>query len=290
LLGNGLLTSDGDFWLRQRRLMQPAFARQRIAGYGEVMVNRTLGMLQRWRDGETRDLHAEMMRVTLEIAGETLFGADVSGDAQEVGKVLEVAMHNFIARWESALPVPAWLPTPGNLRYRRALRKLDRVIYRIIHQRRAEGGRGEDLLSLLLRAHDEGGGMTDRQLRDEATTLLLAGHETTANALSWAWYLLAQNPEVEAKLLAELTRVLGGRPPTVADLPQLPYCEQVILESLRLYPPAYNQAKVPSPVCHFPGFEGIQRNRAPVWLRETFRGYVFGEGRCVALEAACRAL
>jgi cytochrome P450 len=254
LLGNGLLTSDGDFWLRQRRLMQPAFGRQRIAGYSQAMVSRTLGMLERWRDGETRDLHAEMMRLTLEIVGETLFGADVSGDAQEVGEVLEVAMHNFIARWESALPVPAWLPTPGNLRYRRALRKLDRVIYRIIHQRRAEGGRGEDLLSLLLRAHDEGGGMTDRQLRDEATTLFLAGHETTANALSWTWYLLARNPEVEAKLLAEVQNVLGGRPPTVADLPRLPYCERVVTESLRLYPPAYGFGRLAVRDCEVGGY------------------------------------
>jgi cytochrome P450 len=240
VLGNGLLTSEGDFWLRQRRLMQPAFQRQRIAGYGQSMVDRTLRMLDRWRDGETRDLHADMMRLTVEIAGETLFGADVAADAEEVGEVLDVVMHNFLARWESPLPLPAWIPTPTNLRLRRAIRRLDRVVYRIIRQRRASTRESDDLLSLLLRAHDEGGGsMTDRQLRDEATTLFLAGHETTANALSWTWYLLASHPEAEAKLHAELSAALQGRPPTVADLPRLPYCEHVLLESMRLYPPAY---------------------------------------------------
>ncbi len=254
VLGNGLLTSDGDFWLRQRRLMQPAFGRQRIAAYGPAMVELTLRLLDRWRDGETRDLHAEMMRLTLEIVGRTLFGADVGGDAEEVGEVLEVVMHNFLARWERAIPVPLWLPTPGNVRFRRALRRLDRIVFRLIRQCRAGHGQGDDLLSLLLRATDESGGMTDRQLRDEVTTLFLAGHETTANALSWTWYLLGRHPEVEAKLLAELNAVLAGRPPEVADLARLPYCEQVVRESLRLYPPAYGFGRVAIHDCEVGGF------------------------------------
>jgi cytochrome P450 len=254
VLGNGLLTSDGDFWLRQRRLMQPAFGRQRIAAYGPIMVELTLRMLQRWRDGETHDLHAEMMRLTLEIVGRTLFGADVGGDADEVGEVLEVVMHNFLSRWERLIPVPAWLPTPSNIRFWRALSRLNRIVYRLIRQRRTGGGEGDDLLSLLLRATDEGGGMTDLQLRDEVTTLFLAGHETTANALSWTWYLLGQHPEVEAKLLIELQTVLGGRPPEVADLPRLPYCEHVVQEALRLYPPAYGFGRVAVRECAIGGF------------------------------------
>ncbi len=241
VLGNGLLTSEGDFWLRQRRLIQPAFHRQRLTAYGEEMVACTLRTLDRWRDGETRDLHAEMMALALEIAGRAFFGADVSGDAGKVGEALEAVMEHFLARWETLLPLPLWLPTPVNRRFKRALARLDAIVYQLIRQRRESGGGGDDVLSLLLRARDEGDGtgMTDRQVRDEVMTLLLAGHETTANALAWTWYLLATHPEQEARLLAEVNAVLGGRPPTPADVPRLPFCERVVLESLRLYPPAY---------------------------------------------------
>jgi cytochrome P450 len=244
VLGNGLLTSEGDFWLRQRRLMQPAFHKQRIASYGEVMVAYTERLIDRWQHGETRDLHADMMRLALEIVGKTLFDADVASNAHEVGDA-QVVMDQFISQWESLVPLPPFVPTPGNLRFKRTMRKLDAIIYRMIAQRRQSGALGGDLLSLLLQARDDdGSGMTDLQLRDEAMTLFLAGHETTANALSWTWYLLAQHPEVEQKLLDELTTVLGGRLPTVADLPRLKYTEQVLLESMRLYPPAYGFGRV----------------------------------------------
>jgi cytochrome P450 len=240
LLGNGLLTSDGEFWLRQRRLSQPAFHRQRIAGYGETMVAYTQRLLAGWRDGETRDLHVEMTRLTLEITGKTLFGADVGGDAADVGRAMADAMASFEKRVSSLFPLPYWVPTATNRRLKRAVRCLDEILYRFIKERRASSEQWDDLLSLLLHAHDEeGGSMTDKQLRDEAMTLFLAGHETTALALGWTGYLLAQHPEATEKLRAELQEVLGGRAPTVADLPRLPYTERVVLESMRLYPPAW---------------------------------------------------
>lgn len=246
VLGNGLLTSEGDFWLRQRRLMKPAFQKQHVTSYADIMVAYSQRYLDRCQDGENRDLHADMMRLALEIAGKTLFDADVSGDAHDVGDALEVVMDQFISRWNSVLPLPPSFPTPANLRFQRTMRKLDAVIYRMIAERRQSGTQKNDLLSLLLQARDkdDGGGMTDLQLRDEAMTLFLAGHETTAALLSWTWYLLAQHPEAEAKLLAELESVLGGRAPAVADLPRLRFTEQVLLESMRLYPPAYGFGRV----------------------------------------------
>jgi cytochrome P450 len=241
LLGEGLLTSEGAFWLRQRRLIQPAFSRQRIAGYTPFMTAYTLRMLEGWQDGSVRDIHADMKRLALEIVAKALFDADVGGDAAEVGAALIDVMYSFLARWGSLVPLPEWVPTAVNRRYHRSIRRLDRIIYRFIAERRASKEEKNDLLSLLLRARDEDDGtrMTDRQLRDEVMTLFLAGHETTAVAMSFTWYLLAQHPEVEVKALEELRKVLSGRPPTVEDLPRLPYTEAVILESMRLYPPAY---------------------------------------------------
>jgi cytochrome P450 len=256
-LGNGLLMSEGDFWLRQRRLMQPAFHKSRIAAYGDIMVAYTRRLLDRWQDGATLDMHKEMMRLTLEIVAKALFDADVAGKASDVGEALEVAMANFIRRWKSLYPMPAWVPTPGNLRTRRAVRRLDEIIYGFIRERRASGAERGDLLSILLHARDEDDGsrMTDRQLRDEAMTLFLAGHETTANALSWTWYLLAEHPEAEARLLAELEAVLGGRAPTVADLPRLRYTEMVVTESMRVYPPVYAFGREAVQPCMLGGYD-----------------------------------
>ncbi len=254
LFGNGLLTSEGDFWLRQRRLAQPAFHRDRIAAYGEVMVAYTERMLSTWQDGERRDIHQDMMRLTLEIVAKALFDADVAARVDEVSSALEVLMQEN-SGGRMLLPLLRRLPTPGNLRYGRAVERLDRIIYDIIRQRRASGRDAGDLLSMLLHAQDEDGSrMTDRQLRDEAMTLILAGHETTAIALSWTWYLLAQHPEVEAKLLAELCQVLGGRSPRVQDLPRLPYTEMVVKESMRLYPPAYAMARIALEDCEMGGY------------------------------------
>jgi cytochrome P450 len=240
-LGKGLLSSEGDFWLKQRRLAQPVFSRARIARYAPIMTANAERVLARWRPGERRDILTEMMGLTLGIAAKTLFDAEVGGTAQVVVEALQILQDNFLARFNSLLPPPLWLPTPGNLRLRRAVRRLDAIIYGFIAQRRAHPTATNDLLSLLLHARDEsdGSGMTDRQLRDEAMTLFLAGHETTALVLSWSWYLLALNPDAAAKLHAEVDTALAARAPTVDDIPQLRYVEWVVLEAMRLYPPAY---------------------------------------------------
>jgi len=240
VLGKGLLTSAGDFWLRQRRLMQPAFQRQRVAAFGTLMVDYTQRMLDAWQPGQAVDILAEMMELTLRIAAKSLFDADVKGEAREVGEALHVAQDCFIRRFNASIPLPPSFPTPSALRLKRAVRTLDRIIYGFIEQRRAGGPDRGDLLSLLLQAREEDGTrMTDRQLRDEAMTLFLAGHETTALTLAWAWFALASHPEEEAKLAAEVQEVLHGRLPTVADLPQLRFTERVVQETMRLYPPAY---------------------------------------------------
>jgi cytochrome P450 len=243
VFGRGLLTSEGDFWLRQRRLAQPAFHRARIAGYASTMVEYTERLLHEWQDGEERDIHKEMMRLTLHIVGKTLFDADVEGDAQDIGKSMELLLE-FGADFRRTLFVPQWLPTPTNIRVDRAIRQIEKVLYRMIAEKRASSRDAGDLLSMLLAAQDEDGSrMTDKQLRDEAITLFLAGHETTANTLSWTWWLLAQNPAVEAKLHAELRNVLAGRAPSLDDLPKLVYTNYIITESMRLYPPAWGTAR-----------------------------------------------
>jgi cytochrome P450 len=244
LFGNGLLTSEGDFWLRQRRLAQPAFHRGRVASYADTMVKYASRIANEWRDGEERDIHAEMMRLTLSIVAKTLFDADVDREARRVGQALEAIMH-LNSDFRKLLITPTWLPTPRKIRATFATAKLNRIIYRFIDERRASGTDNGDLLSMLLAARDDDGSrMTNRQLRDESITIFLAGHETTANALSWTWMLLAQNPQVEAKLHEELDRVLGGRAPTVDDLPNLRYTGHVVTESMRLYPPAWGMARI----------------------------------------------
>jgi len=237
LFGNGLLTSEGDFWLRQRRLSQPAFHRTRINAYADIMAREAERILDRWRDGQQLDIHRQMMETTLAIATRTLFGVDL-GDKMPV---VAAAMDAFV-RQNAGLSV--WrlffkVPTPRRYRFLRGVRELDKIVYGIIHARRA-GGLGEDLLSDFLRAQDtDGGSMTDRQLRDEVMTILLAGHETTALALSWTWFLLATHPEAQAKLHHEVDRVLAGRLPTAAEISELPFTNRVVRETLRLYPPAW---------------------------------------------------
>jgi cytochrome P450 len=241
LLGKGLLTSEGAFHLRQRRLMQPAFHRERIAGYGKTMVEYADRMRNAWTDGATLDIASEMNRLTLSVVGKTLFDADVESQAAEVGDALTGVMESF---WMMMLPfanVLERLPVPRMRRARLARARLDAIIYGMIAERRASGRNHGDLLSMLLTAQDEddGGVMTDQQVRDEAMTIFLAGHETTANALTWTWYLLGGAPDVEAKVHEEIDRVLKGRRPTMADLGSLPYVERVVTESMRLYPPAW---------------------------------------------------
>jgi cytochrome P450 len=243
LLGTGLLTSEGEFHRRQRRLAQPAFHRQRVNSYARVMTEFAAKTSARWRDRQTLDISEEMMRLTLSIVGKTLFDADVDSDADEVGAALGEVMSLFGYLMLPFSELLEKLPLPPQRRFRRARARLDRIIYRIIEERRRGGRDRGDLLSMLLFAVDEEGDrcrMTDEQLRDEVMTIFLAGHETTSNALTWAWYLLAQNTEAEGELHAELDRVLeGGRLPTVEDLPALRYTEMVVAETMRLYPPAW---------------------------------------------------
>jgi cytochrome P450 len=240
LLGDGLLTSEDPLHVRQRRLMQPAFHRDRIPAYAADMVAAADRLRSSWTPGQTIDMSREMARLTLSIVGRTLFSADVERQAREVGEALTDVISSF---WLLMLPFSRLLerlPIPRLRRSRAARARLDRIIYGMIAERRASGRDYGDLLSMLLLAQDEDrGGMSDRQVRDEAMTIFLAGHETTANALTWTWYLLSQSPEVEATLRDEIGRVLDGRSPTVADLPALPYVEQVLTESMRLYPPAW---------------------------------------------------
>ena len=242
LLGEGLLTSEGDFHRRQRRLAQPAFHRTRIASYADAMTAYASQTRDRWSDKETLDISKEMMRLTLEIVGKTLFDADVGSDAQEVGEALTVAMDLF-----NTITIPFYellqkLPLPQFRRFDDARLRLDAIIFRLIEERRRSSEDRGDLLSMLLLAQDtegDGGQMTNAQLRDELMTIFLAGYETTSNALTWTWYLLSQNPEVELKLHEEIDEVLQGRLPAFEDVTQLKYTEMVLAESMRLYPPAW---------------------------------------------------
>jgi cytochrome P450 len=245
-LGDGLLTSDAELHTRQRRLAQPAFHRNRIGSYGAVMVRHAADARARWQDGEALRLDHEMVRLTLAIAGETLFDADTEAQAAQIGGALTDIMRVFT---RFALPFNALLtalPLPANRRYERGRRRLDEIVYGLIEERRRDGTDRGDLLSMLMLARDEDGhaGMSDRQLRDEVMTLLLAGHETTANALCWTWYLLSQNPGAEERLHRELDEVLAARLPTVDDLPRLRYAEMVFAESMRLFPPAWTLGRL----------------------------------------------
>ncbi|HEY1012348.1 MAG TPA: cytochrome P450 [Herpetosiphonaceae bacterium] len=246
VLGDGILTLEGDSWLRQRRLAQPAFHRARLMGFGEIMARRAGELIERWRPaaaaGSPVDVTHEMMRVTIEIVGEALFSANVSDSVDRIDRPFAVLRDHVMYRFYHPLALPERVPTGRNRRFMASKRELDEIVYEIIRQRRAGQGQGAgDLLAMLMDARDEDTGemMNDLQLRDEVTTLLLAGHETTAVALSWACHLLAEHPEIQARLQAEVDQVLGGRAPTLDDLPQLPYARMVIDETMRLYPPVY---------------------------------------------------
>jgi len=243
VLGNGLLTSQGDFWLRQRRLVQPAFHHRRLEALVPMMSDATEEMLQEWetlaRSGEPFDESAEMMKLTLTIVGRALFSADVRQYATRVREAMNVILEQSQNRISRPFDIPAIFPTQEDSAYRHALNTLNRIVYGIIEERRRSQKDEGDLLSMLIQATDEGSGMNDEQLRDEVMTLFLAGHETTANALSWTWYLLSKDPAVEHSLSAELAGNLGGRALELKDLENLPYNRMVIEESMRLYPPAW---------------------------------------------------
>jgi cytochrome P450 len=251
VIGQGLVSTEGDVWRRQRRMVQPAFAHQRVAALAAPMTDLAARMLDRWEaayagTGKTFDVAAEMVDLTLDIVGRTLLGVDLGGDAAVLRGLVSESLAWLDHRMgHLAYPGP-WFPTPRNLRFRRTMKAFDAIVYRIIDERRARGAAGDDLLSLMLNVRDEEGGgaaMTDLELRNQVMTFIGAGHETTAVALAWTWYLLAKHPEVEARLRAEVAEALGGRRPTFQDLPRLPYTRTVIEEVLRLYPPVYGVAR-----------------------------------------------
>jgi len=251
-LGSGLLTSDGEFWRKQRKLVAPAFHTQRISEYADAMVQYAEEQMHHWNDDSVVDVADEMTETTLMIVAKTLFNTDVREEAQRFSKAVDVVQESV---WQRS-PLPTWIPTPMELSARQAKAALDEIVYGIIKQRRATQEDRGDLLSMLLLAEDdEGNRMSDQQVRDEAVTLFLAGHETTANTLNWTWMLLAQNPEVEAKLHEELDTVLAGRTPTLADLRQLPYTEMVIKESMRLYPPAWSVGRITTEDVEITGYK-----------------------------------
>jgi cytochrome P450 len=247
LFGNGLLTSEGDFWRRQRRLSNPAFHRESLARYAEITVEEAAKLTQWWKDGEPRNVHNDMMNVTLRIVLRSLFGTHL----EEHMRIIEPALEAIMASSTGFNSIAFFLRIPTGTRKRHflAVEKLNDIVYALIAKGReklkeaaagADTAGAKDLLTLLLTARDDdGNSMSDQQLRDEVITLLLAGHETTALNLSWSWYLLAEHPEVERKLHAELDTVLGGRAPLAGDLPKLQYTDQIIRETLRLYPPAW---------------------------------------------------
>jgi cytochrome P450 len=242
--GDGLVLSEGDLWLRQRRLVQPAFHPRRFAGYASVMVECAGELLQRWRQqgpGE-RDFDREMTDLTLEIVSRTLFGSQLPGQVKaDVGRAVGLLSANFLRELQAPLRLPDWLPLPGKRRKRWAIRFLDETVRGLIRERRAKGQDAGDLLSMLLLAVDEegdGGGMSDEQARDEALTLFIAGHDTSAAGLVWTWFVLARQPEALDRARREVADVLAGRPATADDLPRLAWLERVVKEALRLYPPA----------------------------------------------------
>jgi cytochrome P450 len=244
-LGEGLFTAKGDLWARQRRMMQPAFHRQRIEAYGVIMVERTQQMLDRWQANSVIDIGAEMMALTLEIVCDARFGVDTSQRIPILGEALHVLVEDFAQRSANPLQLSPPIPTPRNRRLQRAVKTLETQLFEIVAERPAKGNleEGNDLLAMLLLAHDdEHGAMSDKQLRDELITLFIAGHETTALALTWAFYLLSQHPASDAAIAAEIRQALEDRQPTLADLPNLKAADRVARESMRLYPPLWSIA------------------------------------------------
>jgi cytochrome P450 len=310
LLGEGLLTSEGAFHLRQRRLVQPAFHRERLIGYGATMVQRACAARERWTAGSVIDMSQEMMRVTMDIVSRTLFSAEVDAEADEIARALDGVFELFDI---ILMPYSEWLqklPLPMMNRFHAAQERLDATIYGLIRERRASGEDKGDLLSMLLLAQDDEGegGMSDKQVRDELLTLFLAGHETTANALTWGWYLLSQNREAEARFHAEVDSL--GRVPEVGDLENLPYTGAVFAEALRMFPPAWAIGRRALEDVEFGGyripagcvvlvspyvtqrderwFEGAEEFRPERWLEEDaarpkFAYFPFGGGSRVCI-------
>lgn len=240
VFGNGLLTNEGESWRRQRRLAQPAFHRERIAVYADVIVQQTEALLDSMRPGTTEEIHSRFKALTISIVSAALFGADVAGRATALGASLEATMNRFASRRGLARFAPEWLPLPVNTEYHAAVSEIEGTVLEIIAQRRANPEKRNDLLSVLMDArYEDGSGMSDKQLRDEAVTLFLGGIDTPALALTWCWYLLTQNPQTAAELTKEVDSVLDGRRATFGDLSRLCVTEMIVKEAMRLYPPAW---------------------------------------------------
>jgi cytochrome P450 len=255
IFGQGLLTSEGKFWHQQRRLAAPAFAASRVNRYGDSMVQHTERMLQHWQPGQVLNVHQEAMALTLQIAAKTLFDAETRQDVAEVSRAIDEVMEQISVRFRRPFWIPDALPLPGNLRYRRGVRRMDQLVARIIAERQNKLDDRGDLLSQLMLARNEAGQpMSARQIRDEVITMLLAGHETTALTLSWTWYLLGLHPAVDVQLAEEVHTVLRGRSPTFDDVPRLRFTEQVVSEALRLYPPAYAIGRQALTDCEIGGY------------------------------------
>jgi len=255
LLGQGLLLSESEFWQRQRQLIQPAFYRDRISGYADMMVEYSDRLADEWEDGSRRDVHEDMMGLTLQILAKALFDTDIHGEQGVISDAAEVIVSKFDLS-DPATYLPEWVPTPSTIRYHRAIENLEALIYDMIEQRRGMADRPDDLLTWLIEAEaDDGTAMADETIRDEVMTFLLAGHETTALALTYTWHLLANNPGVERRLHAELDEMLGGSQPSVEDLFELEYTEHVVRESMRMYPPLHTILREPTEPVTIGGYQ-----------------------------------
>jgi cytochrome P450 len=245
VLGEGLLTSEGDVWKQQRRMMQPMFSQQQFERYGQNVTDLTLARLETWRanaqSGQPLDVHQEMTGLTMAIVAKTLLGLDFTHQTRELTDAITTAIDHVNDMTQTILPLPSWLPTPGNLRFQQAMQVLRQLVGGLIRERRQAGTASNDLLTLLVRATDEesGQGMSDEVLQDQVMTMFLAGHETTAQSLSWIFYLLSKHPDVQRRVCAESAEVVAGRTPTVKDLGRLEYGKMVVQESMRLYPPVW---------------------------------------------------
>jgi cytochrome P450 len=245
-LGEGLVTSEGEFWRRQRRIAQPAFHHQKIAAFGEIMTHATNDMIERWhKHTGVIEMHDEMMQLTLRIVGQCLMSTDLSDSSDFIGNAVTTVLEETVHRVQHPLSLPLSIPTPRNVRFRRALEDIDKLVIGLIRERKSSGKSLPDLLGMLMEARDEetGESMSERHLRDEVMTMISAGHETTANALTWTFYLLSENPRVQEELARELRAVLGGRTPGIEDLPRLLYTEAVVKESMRVFPPVWMIAR-----------------------------------------------
>ncbi len=254
-LGDGLLSIDGETWKRHHKLVLPGFHKKRVDAYGDIMVRYTEELLAEWSDGARVDFNDAMTDLTLAIVAKTLFDADVKRDARTVGRAMKVINEVLVEHVTLPIPVPRWWPTAKNQRKNAAIGDIDAIVARVIDERRRSGRDHGDLLSMLLMTEDEHGGrFNDKELRDESMTLFFAGHETTAHALTWMWYLLAKHPDVEARAVAEIQRELGGRAATVADLARLPYLEMVVKESMRVLPSVWVFMRTPTEDVEYGGY------------------------------------